>query len=112
LNNVRNLYKRATQNVRDYPERIWEDWQTFEREVGTLEQYELAVDKVAQAAKDITAIREKEAAAAQEEYEKQQKDRMKREQRDRRDSKRKMGTDRRDIRGERTFDATKRQKGT
>ena len=43
---TRNLYKKAYQQVHDYPERIWEDWLQFERETGTFEQYDFANQKI------------------------------------------------------------------
>jgi len=42
IEKCRNLFKRACNSVSDWPEKIFEHWLSFERELGSIEDWELA----------------------------------------------------------------------
>lgn len=43
LDDVRKIYKKASQQNTDWPERIFDAWEHFEHQYGTVDNFELAV---------------------------------------------------------------------
>ena len=40
---VRKIYKKASQQNTDWPERIFDAWEQFEHQYGTVDKFELAI---------------------------------------------------------------------
>ncbi len=60
ITNSRTLFKRAIHAVKDYPERIYGEWLSFESESGNIETYEVAQDRIYTTNAKIMEMREKE----------------------------------------------------
>jgi hypothetical protein len=68
---VRNYFKQALHQVKNYPEKLWEDYENFERECGSLQDFEAACAKVRSLRAETLKIQVKEQLKEQRKLERQ-----------------------------------------